>query len=169
MGGGMPGGMMGNGGGMQGMMGNGGGMQGMQGMMGGNSGAAAGTTESGEVTWWYHYPVQGIHYSFLLNNKGKVIQIQQFGWSSDKALKIKGKLTKVKNKTRQGIGLGSSFTQVLAKYNFSGDGDRIGDNLTLRYGTGESLLAFQLVKNKVAGISLGYKKPEVLEIIQEVN
>ena len=165
--GGMPG-MMGTGGmgpGMPGMMGGPGGSggmgPGMPGMMGGSgasSGASAQETDPGEVTWWYHYPEQGIHYAFLMNKKGNVIQIQQYGWDASKAVKVKGKMIHVKNRTRQGIGLGSTFAQILTKYNFSTDGERTGDNMVMRYGNETSILAFQLVNNKVAGITLGYKK-----------
>ena len=131
--GGMPGGMMGAGG-MAGMMGGGGGA---------DTEAPADPTE-GEITWWYHYPrPNGIHYAFLFNKEGHIIQIQSFGWKGDP-----------RSKTVQGITLGSGLNAVLRKYGWSNDGVNSGKNLVMTYGSSRRL-AFQLVDNKVAGISLG--------------
>lgn len=94
-----------------------------------------------ETTWWYHYPQKGLHYAFLFNNDGRVIQIQEYGWKGG-------------GKTTEGVGLGSGLGQVIRQYGWSNDGDRTGDNLTLIYG-GRDRLAIQLLRHRVAGITLG--------------
>lgn len=145
--GGMPG-MGGYAGGMPGMSGSPGAMQGMGGMPGMNFPSLNGGDETevgSESTWWYHFPKRGIHFAFLFNKDGKVIQIQEYGWKDD------GKTTG--SKTRQGVGLGASLGTVLHKYGWSNDGDRNGNNLVMRYG-GRDRLAIQLVKNAVVGITL---------------
>jgi hypothetical protein len=127
------------------------GMPGGAGMPGMPGAAATGEeeTENSETTWWYHYPQKGIHYAFLFNNQGRVIQIQQYGFPADKT----GKPTRGTFKTAQGITLGSSAKEVIQRYGFSTDGERAGEVLTLRYG-GRQRLAFQLFENRVAGITL---------------
>ena len=111
--------------------------------MGMNPGVTIGSAtgvESAVTTWWYHFVRQGRHYSFLFNSNGRVVQIQEYGWTGG-------------GKTRQGVGLGSSLGLVLKKYGWSGDGVRDGSRLTLPYG-GNTVLVFQLVNNKVVGITL---------------
>lgn len=152
MGGGMAG-LPGMSGGFQGSMQGGfpggamGGSPGMGGMTGGFPGLnGLDEPEVGsESTWWYHFPKRGIHFAFLFNKDGKVIQIQEYGWKDD------GKTGG--SKTRQGVGLGTTLGTVLQKYGWSNDGDRNGNNLVMRYG-GRDRLALQLVKNAVVGITL---------------
>jgi hypothetical protein len=140
-----PTGMMGRMGGMPGM-----GLPGFQsgnttGLPGGiGSGATPQTEENGpaDTTWWYRYPKTGLYYAFLFNKDGRVIQIQEFGWAGGKG-----------SATRQGITLGASLGDLVRKYGWSEDGEKAGSELTLRYGD-RARLAFQLVKNKVAGITL---------------
>jgi len=119
------------------------------GMMGGgarnNSAPAAQATEEQETTWWYHFPQKGLHVSFLFNHEGRVIQVQEYGWKGG-------------TRTRQGIGLGSTLGQIIQRYGWSNDGEHsnVGgrEMVTLRYG-GNHKVAFQLVDNKVVGITLG--------------
>ena len=158
MAGGAPGGMPGMAGGkgegaaggLPGFPGAPGGMQGMMPGMGGsalgggNTNAAQGADQQ-ETTWWYHFPQKGLHVSFLFNHEGRVIQIQEYGWKGGSA-------------TRQGIGLGSSLGQLLHRYGWSNDGEHANlsghEMVTMRYG-GKHKVAFQLVDNKVVGITLG--------------
>ncbi|HZP81495.1 MAG TPA: hypothetical protein VFB21_07655 [Chthonomonadaceae bacterium] len=118
---------------------------GRPGMMGqpGNP-AYQGNPTEGEITWWYHFPQKGLHYSFLLNKEGRVIQIQEYGWTGG-------------SKTRRGIGLGSTLGQIIQKYGWTTNGEPAGENLLLRYG-GRNKVAFQLVKNKVVGITVAVVK-----------
>ena len=101
-------------------------------------------TDQTETTWWYHFARKGkpsYHYAFTFNKEGRVIQIQEYGFYDG-------------GKTQAGIGLGAPLGAVIRAYGFSTDGER-GDNdkLTLRYG-GTNRLAFQMVSNKVLGITL---------------
>jgi len=100
-------------------------------------------TEGNETTWWYHFPGAGVHFAFLFNKDGRVIQIQEYGWAPGKGSTV----------TRQGVGLGSSLGQVIRRYQWSNDGDHFGDQITLRYG-GKQRLGFQLIRNKVVGVTL---------------
>ena len=101
-------------------------------------------TEQTETTWWYHFARKGkptYHYAFMFNKAGRVIQIQEYGFSQG-------------GKTKAGVGLGSSLGDVLGKYGFSNDGERAeNDKLTLRYG-GTNRMAFQIINNQVLGITL---------------
>jgi hypothetical protein len=124
------------------------------GRMGGPAGIAAGANANAvpeaesETTWWYHFPKQGLHYAFLFNKEGRIIQIQQYGWKGA-----------AYGRTRQGVMLGSDLSQVVHGYGWSQDGGSSGKNLVLVYG-GREKLAFQLVNNKVVGITLGlYQTP----------
>lgn len=123
-------------------MGPGMGRPGMRGVPG--NPAYQGNPTAGEITWWYHYPQKGLHYSFLLNKEGRVIQIQEYGWTGG-------------SKTRRGVGLGSSLGQIIQKYGWTNNGEPTGENLSLRYG-GRNQVAFQLVKNKVVGITVAVVK-----------
>ncbi len=94
----------------------------------------------GEVTWWYH-PQPNLYYAFLFNKDGRVIQIQEYG--------LKGTY-----RTRGGVGLGSSMSQIIHNYGWSTNGSPNGENVVLKYGSRHQV-AFQLVKNKVVGITVG--------------
>ncbi|HLJ55514.1 MAG TPA: hypothetical protein VKT77_10790, partial [Chthonomonadaceae bacterium] len=118
----------------------------------GNSGGGGGASEAPaapeyEATWWYHDKKNGIHKSFLFNKDGRVIQVQEYGF--DPAHKS--------GKTHRGIGLGSSFNQVLHTYGWSMDGLNDGRNMIMRFG-GEDKVAFQLVDNRVLGITIAVVK-----------
>jgi len=171
-GGGMPGGMMGSGGGSsfpgggmsgyQGMAGRGlPGMGGRQGGPGGSGGfpgmsvATGGAGESTETTWWYNFPQKGLHYSFLFNKEGHVIQIQAYGEKPDAKI--------VAPRTARGITLGSDLGAVIRKYGWSNDGETTGDYVLMRYGKRDRI-AFQTIHNKVLGIVLGRVNPQTTYI-----
>jgi len=119
---------------------------------------AGGTTAEGnpplrETTWWYHLhgvKGEGGHFAFVFNKKGEVIQIGEYGPRP---------LYKMSSKTRQGIDLGAIMGQVIARYGWSFDGAHDGENVILRYsGSNQYLsakIAFQVVKNRVLGITIG--------------
>jgi hypothetical protein len=122
------------------------------GMRGGRPGGAAGAAAANpededphETTWWYHDVKKGLHYSFLFNNKGKVIQIQEFGW--------KGGF-----KTTAGVGLGATLGQIIKVYGWTDNGVPGGEDLVLRYGKPNTLM-LQLHNNKLVGITIGIVQP----------
>lgn len=118
------------------------GLPGAPGSGGMEGGDAAEDKPVTEATWWYHNPRKGYHISFLFNKEGRVIQIQEYGTTSLH-----------NGHTRQGIMLGSNMGQVLARYGWSNDGAHDGENVIMRYG-GQNRVAFQMVKNKVMGITV---------------
>ena len=133
---------------LPGFPGGGGGM--MPGAAGGGMSGGAETDEpTGESTWWYHVKgtkgqTIGLHYSFLFNKEGKVIQIQQYGYTGG-------------GKTLQGVGLGSTLGQVLGRYGMSNEGNRVGEMAQMAYGGGEQVV-FQLLRNRVIGVTLAVTK-----------
>jgi hypothetical protein len=105
--------------------------------------APAASQAYSETTWWYNFPLLGLHFSFLFNKDGRVIQIQEYGWKMGRGC----------TPTRQGIGLGTPLAQIIRRYGWSDDGEKSGATMTLRYGSTQRL-GFQLVRNSVAGITL---------------
>jgi hypothetical protein len=88
------------------------------------------------------YTRNGSKYGFVLDKSNRVVQIEAIG------------LTNAKVKTSRGIGFGSTFAQLIKKYN-APDGYEInGDSVVVRF----------LVKNKVAFrlSRLGPNKPQVV-------
>ncbi len=102
------------------------------------------------TTWWYHFPELGLHYSFLFNKQGRVIQIQAYG--------LKDSPKEMAPRTAEGITLGSSLGEIISRYGWSNDGEHNGDYIALRYG-GRFRVAFQLRHNHVLGIVLGVVNP----------
>ena len=165
---GAPKGMPGSGGPMGmagGMPGSGGGSMGGPGLMGGGGAAAApglpnipgsGGGPSQETIWWYKFPQQGLFYAFLINKQGQVIQIQAHGYKPDPKTPMA--------RTAKGITLGAPFGAVLKDYGWSSDGEHVGEYLVMRYdsreriGGGHGRLAFQVMRNQVVGITVGYVK-----------
>ena len=98
-----------------------------------------------ETTWWYHRPQTGEHFAFIFNRKGEVIQVGEYSSHP---------LSKINGRTKQGVDLGSNMGLVFSKYGFSLDGAHDGDNVIMRYG-GTEKIAFQMVKGKVLGITIG--------------
>ncbi len=101
-------------------------------------------TTSADTTWWYHDFKMGVHKAFLFNKDGRVIQIQEYGYKGGSA-------------TRQGIALGSGLGTLIQRYGWSNDGTNDGTNLIMRYG-GDRKVAFQLVENRVVGITVAVTK-----------
>ena len=111
-----------------------------------------------ESTWWYHIKkkdtkgrlLSTVHYCFLFNKEGKVIQISLYGYTSP-------------FRTARGVGLSSQFGQVMKAYGFGLDGERTGDNVSMRFEVPKdnvkSKLGFQMAKNKVVGITMAVVQP----------
>lgn len=138
-------GMMGPGG--PGMMGPGGpGMMGGQGGYNGMSGSLNTDEAPNLTTWWYNFPQQGIHYSFLFNQQGRVIQIQAYGDKPQPHM--------VNPRTAEGITFGSTLGTVVKRYGWSNSGTNNGSYVQLEYGL-HNRIAFQLSDNHVVGIVLG--------------
>jgi len=109
---------------------------------GGGGGAAAGGSGGRILYTRWVYNRSGSKYGFVLDKSNRVVQIEAIG------------LTNAKVRTRRGIGFGSTFAQVIKKYQ-SPDGYEIsGDNVVVRF----------LVKNKVAFrlSRLGPNRPQVV-------
>ena len=172
-GGGSTGGMMGmmgakmggKGGGMGPMSGGGVGLPGFGGGMsaGGDEGGAptpgAGNAPTSgavkETTWWYHDHQKGIHFAFVFNRTGNVIQIGEYG--PRKFTAFKGRPVPGAGVTKKGIALGSSMGMVLNRYGFSLEGAHSAEKMIMRYGKTDKL-AVQLVNNVVLGITIGVTK-----------
>ena len=117
-------------------------------------------TEQTETTWWYHFPRKNkptYHYAFMFNKAGRVIQIQEYGFSEGGKIKAGDRM----------LGLGASLGDVIGAYGWSYDGEKsdasnnnsdpnaasASDKLLLRYGK-TNRIAFQIVGNKVRSITL---------------
>lgn len=125
------------------------GAPGLPGMYGGTVGGQP-PKQQQLITWWYHYPELGLHYSFLFNDQGRVIQIQAYGFKPSS--KVPAPVS------AEGITLGSPLSAIIRHYGWSSDGQSNGDYLVLRYG-GRYQIAFQCRHNRVVGIVLGVAKP----------
>lgn len=106
-------------------------------------GGAGGTGGGGRIlyTRWI-YNRNGSKYGFVLDKSNRVVQIEAIGLSNPKV------------KTKRGVTFGSTFAQLIKKYN-APDGYEInGENVVVRF----------LVKNKVAFrlSRLGPNKPQVV-------
>ena len=103
--------------------------------------AGGGTDGRILYTRWV-YNRSGSKYGFVLDKSNRVVQIEAIG------------LTNAKVKTRRGIGFGSTFAQLIKKYNAPDGYEISGDNVVVRF----------LVKNKVAFrlSRLGPNKPQVV-------
>ncbi len=79
-----------------------------------------GATENAEYTRWV-YNRSGSRYGFILNKYNQVVQIEAVGISDAKV------------KTRQGVGFGVSFGNVMTKYGNPDGYDISSDTLVVRY------------------------------------
>lgn len=117
-------------------------------------GTGGGTSE--ETIWWYKWQQQGVFIAFLFNKQGQVIQIQSHGYKT---------YPNTPNaRTSKGVVLGSSMGAILKNYGWSPSGDHDGEYVVMRFdsssrvGNGHGRLAFQVLKNEVVGITLGFVK-----------
>jgi len=117
-------------------------------MMGGpraalGTGAAASTsTGEGEVTWIYERGQ--LTYMFLFNKDGRVIQIQEFGYSGGAP-------------TGRGVKLGDPVGRIYQQYGWPDNATKNGTQLTLDYSR-KANVAFQLIDEgkgaRVVGITI---------------
>ena len=108
---------------------------------GGAPAAGGGASERVTYTRWV-YNRSNSKYGFVIDKLGRVVQIEAIG------------LDNAKVKTKRGVGFGSTFADIIKKYN-NPDGYEIGgDNILMKY----------LVRQKVAFklSRLGPKKPQVV-------
>jgi hypothetical protein len=93
----------------------------------GAPGLGGGPTESTQYTRWV-YNRGGSKYGFIIDNQGRVVQIEAIGLQNNRV------------KTRRGLGFGSTFAQIIKTYG-TPDGYEVG---------GDSILVKYLVNKKVA-------------------
>lgn len=106
-------------GGAPSMPGGPGGMGGRPGA-GGVPGGGGGSATNATFTRWV-YNRSGCKYGFIIDNKGRVVQIEAIG------------LTNPKVRTSQGITFGNTFAQVIKKYQTPDGYDISGDNIMARF------------------------------------
>lgn len=101
-----------------------------------------GQTGGREVTWIYRF-AKNRQLDFIVDPEGRVLQIAAFGveWSG--------------MKTAKGIGLGSSYKQVILAYGFPETHEKSGIEMVLRYANSDRV-AFTLVGNQVVGITIAF-------------
>jgi len=108
---------------------------------GGGGGGGMGSSERVQFTRWV-YNRSGSKYGFVLDKFNRVVQIEAIG------------LQNAKVKTRRGVGFGSTFAQIIKKYQAPDGYEVSGDTIVVRY----------LLKNKCAFrlSRLGPNKPQVV-------
>lgn len=110
---------------------------------GGGGGGVGNAGSGGRIlfTRWV-YNRSGSKYGFVLDKSNRVVQIEAIGLSNGKV------------KTSRGISFGSTFAQLIKKYNAPDGYEISGENVVVRF----------LVKNKVAFrlSRLGPNKPQVV-------
>ena len=108
---------------------------------GGGSPAGNGQTEVTQYTRWV-YNRGGSKYGFIVDNQGRVVQIEAIGLQNNRV------------KTRKGVGFGATFAQLIKSYG-NPDGYEVG---------GDTILVKYLVNKKVAFrlTRLQAKKPHVV-------
>jgi hypothetical protein len=111
------------------------------GMPGGIPGGGGGAAESTTFTRWV-YNRLGSKYGFIIDKKGRVVQIEAIGISNPRV------------RTAKGVSFGSTFAEVIKKYKNPDGYDISGSNVMARY----------LTRNKVAFrfSRLGEGKPQVV-------
>ena len=107
---------------------------------GGAPGATSGTTPTEYTRWVYNRA--GSKYGFIVDNQGRVVQIEAIGMQNNRV------------KTRKGLGFGATFAQIIKTYG-NPDGYEVG---------GDTILVKYLVNKKVAFrlTRLAAKKPHVV-------
>jgi len=106
----------------------------MPGMGGGNTSSAQGVVFT---KWVYNRP--SARYAFVMDKFNRVVQIEVLGLSDGKV------------KTKRGAHFGTTFADIIKKYNTPDGYDISGDNLVIRFLVRDRV-AFRLSK-------LGAKKP----------
>jgi hypothetical protein len=110
--------------------------------IGGLGGGSTEPSGEGEVTWVYEKG--SLTYMFLFNKDGRVIQIQEFGYSGGGG-------------TSRGVRLGDPVSRVYQLYGWADSSAKSGDQLTLDY-SHKAHVAFQLLSQgkgaKVVGITV---------------
>jgi hypothetical protein len=94
---------------------------------GGAPGLGGGATETTQYTRWV-YNRGGSKYGFIIDNQGRVVQIEAIGLQNNRV------------KTRRGLGFGATFAQIIKTYG-TPDGYEVG---------ADSILVKYLVNKKVA-------------------
>lgn len=126
------------------------GMGGPSGAPGAGGATGASTTDNKVIFTRWIYNRAGSKYGFVIDKNSRVIQIEAIGISNPRV------------HTARGIAFGSSFAQIIKKYNRNPDGSaNAPDGYEI---SGESLVVRYLVKNKVAFrlSRLGKDKPQVV-------
>jgi len=108
---------------------------------GGGAPAPAGTGERVTYTRWV-YNRGGSKYGFIIDKANRVVQIEAVGLQNNKV------------KTKQGLGFGATFAQIIKKYGDPDGYEIAGDNVMVKYLTRKKV-AFRLSR-------LGEKKPQVV-------
>lgn len=108
---------------------------------GGTPSGNSGPTEITQYTRWV-YNRGGSKYGFIIDNQGRVVQVEAIGLQNNRV------------KTRKGLGFGATFAQLIKTYG-NPDGYEVG---------GDSLLIKYLINKKVAFrlTRLEAKKPHVV-------
>ena len=117
------------------------GFGGRGGMAGGPPAAGGGAAENATFTRWV-YNRMGSRYGFIIDKKGRVVQIEAIGLNNGRV------------RTSKGVTFGSTFADVIKKYRAPDGYDISGNNVMARY----------LTRNKVAFrfSKLGPNKPQVV-------
>ncbi len=136
---------MGGGGGLSGPAGGPPGMSGGMGGFGGGAPAAADQSTARLLNMTsYTYRVKGGYtYVFLVGQGGKVIQISAYGLKHSPSIR-----------TQRGIGLGSTYKQVIDAYGYPTDHEFAGDTYTVRYYRTNVAFTFDPKTQKVISITM---------------
>jgi hypothetical protein len=103
------------------------------------SGGGGATGEARQVV--YLYQKKGVTYMFFINEQGRVVQIASI---ADKD---------PNTRTRKGITLGSTYTQIIKTYGYPAKHEFSGTTMLLNY-LRKDHVVFQLLGQKVVGISI---------------
>jgi hypothetical protein len=109
--------------------------------MGAPGGGGGGAAVTATFTRWI-YNRSGSKYGFVIDNKGRVVQIEAMG------------ITNPRVKTSKGISFGDTFAEVIKKYQTPDGYDISGDTVMARFLT-RSKVAFQFSR-------LAANKPQVV-------
>ena len=114
---------------------------GIPGAGGGGTPGAAVTPVAAQYTRWV-YNRAGSKYGFIVDNQGRVVQIEAIGLQNNRV------------KTRRGLGFGATFAQLIKTYGNPDGYEVAGDTILVKYLVNKKV-AFRLTR-------LGAKKPHVV-------